>query len=431
MGLDGNIRLLESTKCSLRQNIAQHPLLFFSIVHIIIILGIFTILNYRVYSDPGGLERWFALCILEGNQLPYRDFISEYPPVTILSFILPAFLFREPLSYGLAFAAEMCLANLIILMFLTKISDRLTIPIWKTLSVYTIFIISAGTLSTTRHDMLPAMLVIITLYAFITGKKKTTWAILGLGVMTKIYPVILAPIIGLYYLRNKQYSDLINGINALVVVITAISVPWLLIDADGFVYFITYHAERGLQIESTYATILLFGQMLGLTSVDGVNNFGSWNLTSPLADSLANISPYLTAGLLIALYLVFFYHIYSRQDLQFVSKAPDNMMANLTIQISLLSILILLLTDKIFSPQYLIWLCPLIPLITSRRCYSAWCIFFIVGIFTQYIFPHHYIQFAAGEAIPVVIAASRNLLLLVLVIVIAFPNYHTRNGMQK
>ena len=90
---------------------------------------------------------------------------------------------------------------------------------------------------------------------------------------------------------------------------------------------------------------------------------------------------------------------------------------------SLLAILIMLLSSKLFSPQFLIWLCPLLPLVRGRWRYTSWMLFLAVGGLTQYIYPYHYIEFELGTPYLIAMMASRNFLLVVMVIILLLsPN---------
>jgi uncharacterized membrane protein len=388
-------------------------------------------LNYRVYLDTGGLERLFALNILEGHQLPYRDFNSEYPPLAILGFILPGLLFKGPFSYSVAFAAEIFIFDAVIIILLSRLTSRLNLPIWEVLGIYTIFLLAIGPITPVRHDMIPSMLVMATLYAFITGHNRLAWILLGLGVMTKVYPIFLAPLFILFFLRHKRYSDLLNGVNGLVAVVAVVAIPWLIIDANGFLYFLTYQAQRGLQSESSYATILLVGQLLGLTRVEGLQNFGSWNISSPLADNISSFSTYIMAGLLLTIYIIYFKLLYSQKPSQSVPLMQSNYFLDLTLRFSLITIMALLITDKVFSPQYLIWVFPLMTLLTSRRRYLIWFLFIVIGILTQYVFPYNYLDYEMAKAGPILVEATRNVLILLLIVLVGLSGRREFSSLEN
>ena len=284
---------------------------------------------------------------------------------------------------------------------------------------YTIFILTIGPIITIRHDMIPALIVMLAFYALIKEKNKTAWMLLGLGVMTKVFPLIFAPLFAVLSLFARRYTELVNGANAMLVVIFLLALPWLIIDAEGFFSFLTYHAQRGVQGESFYATILLIGQILGLTSVDNVYNYGSWNLSSPLADNMATASSFIMAGVLVVVYFLFGLGLWRRKKIRMNMPAQVKNLTEMTIQFALLVCLILIITDKVLSPQYLIWLCPLIALFSGKWRNAIWIMFVISGICTQFIFPHNYSAYQAAEILPVMVETLRNLLLLAIAVLTA------------
>jgi len=73
----------------------------------------------------------------------------------------------------------------------------------------------------------------------------------------------------------------------------------------------------------------------------------------------------------------------------------------------------MLLASKVLSPQFLIWLCPLIPLVLVRWRYLPVAAFIFVCIFTQYVYPYNYLDFEAFKKWPVSMMVMRNMLLMV------------------
>lgn len=390
----------------------DRPLLLFTILHIIIFLVVFVSLGQFFYPGPAGLERVVALDILSG-QVPYRDFSSEYPPLALLSFLIPALMFRSSLAYAVAFAVEMLAFDLIALLLLKRLAAYFRLSVPGVLGAYTLFLLMVGALLVVRYDMLPAMLVLAAIWAFISGKNKTAWAILALGVMAKIYPVVIAPIFALSHLRQRQYRPFAQGSAAFLIVILALSLPWIVIDANGFLDILRYHVARGVQWESTYASVLLIGNLLGLTRVAGEFSFGSWNIASPLGDSLARLSPYLTVVLLLVGYA-----LYARSVWRKGFTATPELLAQQTVIYSTLAVLLFLLGNKVFSSQFLIWLCPLLALMGGRWRDAEWLMFVIAAAITQYTFPYNYLKFETGEPYMVVLMAIRNGLLVAIAILL-------------
>jgi hypothetical protein len=92
------------------------------------------------------------------------------------------------------------------------------------------------------------------------------------------------------------------------------------------------------------------------------------------------------------------------------------------IQYGTLAVIVFMLTNKVFSAQYLIWLCPLLPLITGGRRYLIMALFLAAAALTQYVYPYNYVGFELGESLPVFVLTVRNLLLVATAILMALPN---------
>jgi uncharacterized membrane protein len=350
--------------------------------------------------------------MLEG-QIPYSDFASEYPPLALLTFIIPALFFRSLSPYFTAFAAEIFLFDLLAIALIVYISRRLNMSTARSFTLYTLFIaFVAGPIVIQRYDLVPAVLILAALAALIKGKNKTAWAVLALGVMTKLYPLVIAPLFVIWHITKSQYKQLVRGVIVFLAVIFVIAIPWIIIDAQGFWGSISYHLERGLHAESFGGSLVLLGQLLGWTQVEGGFSYGSYNLTSPLADNISTASFYIMAAILIALYLLFALQLKKGQDSITSLETPAIETEALLLRYASLAVIAFLLSSKVFSIQYVIWLCPLLPLLHIRRSNLIAILLLIAGAFTLYIYPFYYTPFARFETTPVIIMASRNLLLL-------------------
>ena len=407
------------------QKVREKPLIFFALLHAILFLAVSANLDQSVGNC--WVERGVAMNIIDG-QVPYRDFSTEYPPLAILTFLLPALVYSVQPVYSLLFALEIFIIDLAVLFLLAKFACRLTMQIWKVYIVYTLCLLAIGPIITGRYDLLPATLVLLALYAFISGRNKTAWAVLALGIMAKVYPVIIAPFFAIYLLRYRQYRRLVQGITIFLAVALIISLPWLVLDADDYWQSISYHLERGLHIESSYGSVLLVGQILGLTQTTGEFSYGSWNLSSPMADSLAHISTYVTAGLLLLVYALYARRLW-RESNDVEPLGMTGGAAASLLRYSMLAVVIMLLGSKLFSPQFIIWLCPLLPLVIVRWRYALPVLFLVTGGITQYIYPHNYLDLEMVVPYVVVLLAVRNFLLVVMAVILLLPpRFLSANG---
>lgn len=401
---------------------AQSPI-FWVAVHAVLFLCIFINLSWAYYDSPtpGALENGMALNMLNG-QVPYHDFFSEYPPLALLIFIIPALFFRSLSLYFTAFATEIFLFDLVAIALIVYISRRLNISIARSLTVYTLFVaFVAGPIVIQRYDLVSAVLVLAALAAIIKGKNKTAWAVLALSIMTKLYPLIIAPLFVIWHIMKGQYRQLAEGTAVFLGTVLVMTLPWIIMDAQGFWESISYHLERGLHAESFGGSMVLLGQLFGWTQVEGGFSYGSYNLASPLTDNISTASFYIMAAILIALYMLFAFQLKKGQDSITSLETPVIETEALLLRYASLAVIAFLLSNKVFSIQYMIWLCPLLPLLHIRRSNLIAILLLIAGAFTLYIYPFNYTPFARFETAPVIIMASRNLLLLAVGALILFP----------
>jgi len=404
----------------------------FAILHAILFLAVSANMD-RIYGlvGFGGLERFYATTILNG-QVPYSGFECEYPPIALLSFLLPALFSSTQPVYGFLFAVEMLLLDMVVLFILCKLTTRFKMRMGYVLSFYTLCLLAVGIITTGRFDILPATLVLVALYAFINGRNKTAWAVLALGITAKLYPLIIAPLFAFYLLCHRQYKQLVQGIAIFGGVVLALNLPWIIIDkirgTEGYWQFLSYHLERGLHAESSYGSVLLIVQTLGNTTMDADLTYGSWNLISPMADTLAKSSFYITVSFLLLAYALYALQLWKKSNTADGAEIFSSGAAELILRYSLLSVLIMVLTSKVFSPQFLIWLCPLIPLVGTRWRYIPLVLFLVIGGLSQYIYPYHYIEFeyaTLGSEFDtthlIAMLAIRNFLLVVMAVIYIFP----------
>ncbi len=378
-------------------------LIAFIAILALIFFALFNLLYKMPYSGTP-LYFNFASKVLEGN-VPYRDFSLEYPPFALFFFILPRFFTSGYWTYAALYRIEVFIFILIGLFVLYYIARRSGKAPWRLFLFYTIAILAIGPIIAEQYDIFPAVLTLLALYYFWSGKHKISWALIALGALTKIYPIFIAPLFLIYYIRNREYRHLWSGVATLAAVILAVLLPFFVISFDSLKYLVYYHSQRGLQVESIYSSVLLVAEKFGLISFQLILDFGSWNLVSPVADSLARVSTYIM-GLLLLLSYWFIYSQMKPGKSQFTRMGAY----------ALLVTTVALTFDKVLSPQYLIWLIPFIPLIFSPFRNTILVIFVAIGSLTYLIFPTHYLALLATRTDLVVILLLRNILLCLLAV---------------
>jgi hypothetical protein len=144
---------------------------------------------------------------------------------------------------------------------------------------------------------------------------------------------------------------------------------------------IHYHITRGLQVESTFATLLGALRLIAGTAVPSTLSYGSFNLDGPTADVLARVCTALTFLAMAGVALV-------------VYRAPpvkDDVSRRDRIALTLLAgTCALWLSAKVFSPQYLTWAIPLVLGVSGKRGRRLTLMLFAILLTTQIYLCGHY-----------------------------------------
>lgn len=386
----------------------------FAILHVIIILVLFNTDLYgeRLYSGTG-LCFEYASKVFRG-EVPYKDFLVEYPPLSLLVFLLPRLIADDAATYAAAFSGMIVLLDLATLALGVALARRAGYSVLTGSIAYTFALLVTGPLLIEHYDLFPAVLTLFVLYAFARGWHKASWSVLALGMMAKIYPVIIAPLFLVRYIHDRDYQHLRAGILSFAVTVAVVVLPWVIIDAAEFWGLIAYHMERGIQIESTYASFLLIADNLGLTTVAREMSHGSWNVVSPATGVLANLSSVLMPVSVAA--ICWSYYRALRRSIRSSTLSDERLVFH-----AVAMILVLLFTSKVFSPQYLIWLYPLVPLVMGKRSVTLCVVFAAIGALTHYVWPSHYADLWHGYAGGVIALFARNILVIVMAWLVLKP----------
>jgi hypothetical protein len=71
-----------------------------------------------------------------------------------------------------------------------------------------------------------------------------------------------------------------------------------------------------------------------------------------------------------------------------------------------------MVTSKVFSPQYMVWLYPLFPLVSGRFRVAIWIVFLAASCLTWYIYPLHYYDLIDTQQVAVDALILRNTLMV-------------------
>jgi uncharacterized membrane protein len=383
----------------------------FCLLHVLIFTRVF----YSGGPDVGGYYQYATL--MAHGQLPYRDFSLEYPPGALVLFYLPYMISSGLQGYGIAFSFEMLVFDLLGLLMVFEIGKKAGISPWISLIGYTLAVAAVGTITVQRFDMAPAVMMLGAVYFFSRGNYKTAWAVLAIGTMTKLFPGLLAPLFLVYQWRRGGLRSVIPSLASFALVVVAISVPLLAISTHGYISSFTVQSGRPLQLESTYSSLLLLGNSLGLLVAQPVQGSMSLNISSSLSGPLAQASfVFMGLGLLAV------YGLYWRNCIKLKKEvsvpAPEGPPLADLLNYAFIAIVVFLVASKVFSPQYMVWLCPLFPLVSGRFRSAVWLIFLTAACITWYIYPMRYWDLVDTQQVPVDSLILRNALMVLMAVLL-------------
>jgi hypothetical protein len=195
--------------------------------------------------------------------------------------------------------------------------------------------------------------------------------------MLKLYPVAMLPILGAWAIARRDRAGLgrlVLGWTAVVVLVMAAA--WA-VAGPASLDWLRYPAERGLQLESLGAGLLLGLHALVSRPVEIVIAYGSVQVQSPGSDLLVAASPFVLAALLAAVTGVAFRRF--RSDFALLGLVPRSSVA----LASGAAIAAVLVSSKVLSVQYVLWLLPLVPLLPNPLRWLALVIAALsTGIYT-------------------------------------------------
>jgi len=304
---------------------------------------------YRTYGER-----------VAGGLVPYRDFAFEYPPGALPFLVLPALVTDSLEAYRAVFVAELAVVGaLAVLAFdwaLRNLGrrgrDRLVV-----LAVIALVPVLLGGVILTRFDLVPAALVALAAGLMATGRLRSAAFVVGVGIAVKLYPVVLVPLLATAAWRRRGRREAVVVVAFAAAPAVAVYLPFLILGADGVLDSFGRQLGRPLQIESLGA-----GVLLGLHHAVGMplewsSGSGSQNLTGTTAGAVAVLQGIAQMAALALVWVGF-------------ARGPAT--TERLLRYAAAALVAFVALSKVLSPQYLVWLVLLVPLVGVRSRAAMW-----------------------------------------------------------
>jgi hypothetical protein len=339
----------------------------------------------------------------------------EYPPLAVAMMRIPGVFVGDAgdsfdsfkVRYYLAFRVGMVFVDGLLLVLFLLLLGRLFPDAsrgekWHRLQICQACLLALWHLLYDRLDLVQTVLTLAAL-ALLTARLHWIWSFIGLAVAVhfKLVPVILAPVWVVGAIPAGQpLPRVLLGLSvrsALLVGLIGLGMAVFYgLAGERSLDFLAYHRARPLEIGSLAATLPLTLSLFGYP-ISVHYSYGSINLDSTLTPTLVALAPWATAGLLGAATILLVIH-FRRLFAGVPPSAGVNVSFPLTlaqlhplpmVSYSLLFLMLFIATNKVFSPQYLLWLAPLVALVPLRgreRWLFGWA-FFLVCVLTTLLAP--------------------------------------------
>jgi 4-amino-4-deoxy-L-arabinose transferase-like glycosyltransferase len=376
-------------------------------------VALFVISRIIVFASPwpslsdASLYGEYALRGIDFGQVAYRDFPIEYPPLAWGLMALPRLLATEKCSpamqgdalatgreaYRRTFRGMMLVVDLASLVLIWTIARRhfparqgslcLAYVAVSTSSLYLLY---------ERLDLGLLLLLLLWALAWLRSIEErasasvwrlASYAVLGLSVAYKLIPILMLPYL---LLADWQARPRVRVWPGVISFTAALAIPFLLLYPSAGtapLQFLEYHRERGIQVESIYATLLTASSWLGVAT-KVVYTHAADEVDSAWAPAMKTLASVFLGGLLAG---TGFWCL--AQGRGFDRERAWRCAA--------LAVLGAVALSPILSPQYFIWALPLALLVAaavlpadgrSWRHFAVGVV--VVGVLTMLVFPCTY-----------------------------------------
>jgi hypothetical protein len=370
-------------------------------------------------GDVGQFYEWASAWV--AGQVPYRDVPIHYPPGAAVLFTIPRLFSATLDGYKTAFALEMLVFEAFGLALLWRlprvILGRAADDETRSTSVLVVLAYVAlsallGRLTIRRFDAAVGALLIAFVYCALAAKR-SFWAelLLALGIWIKLTPAALMPLYLVLLHRREAPAVpfarwLVRAgwrpVGRIALFFAALVAPFSWSAGGGILQTLRFQADRGLQLESLPASLLVFVQSfhaIGLSRGEAhgaVEVFHSWSPALTMASDIAVIVTLLAIVAVCARRL----------------RGADGPAAEREIFVAgtVASLLAVMGLAKLFSPQYVMWVAALLPLTQLRGLRrSVAAAAGIVFALTGYLYLFDYTSLTEMARLPASMLLLRNL----------------------
>jgi len=333
-----------------------------------------------LFGDAREFENWGNW--MTSHLVPYRDFNVEYPPGSLPTFAIPVYLrvlFGHTGTWYFWFRVELLVLALLLLLAVVWALAGLRASrrhAYVALGIAGVTPALLGPNALTHYDWWPALLATAAVAALVARRGVLACVLAAAGASAKVFPIVLVPLALFELWRHGRWRAVAAGSAAALAVLVLVIGPFAIVGPHGIHWAVHRESSRPLEIESLGASVFAVAHELFGLHLHVVAAAASHGLAGPGADAVSTASGFLTLAALAGVYW-----LYLRGP-----RTADDLVTSCAAAVTAYIVF-----GKVLSPQYLLWLVPLVPLVGGRRGIRASALLVVIVGVTQVFEPYHYV----------------------------------------
>lgn len=363
--------------------------------------------------------------VIDKHLMPYSETPLEYPPFTLVIFLIPKLIAWDWPWYHLAYNVFAGMAYSVFAVFAFKIANMFRKDRYS-LFVFVLLLIAVCNLMIyDRNDVFAVLFITLALYLYLKDKHTLAAICIACAAMIKIYPIILVPVFMILFLSKKDWRNTLKFVLVSGLACLLMELPFLIADPSTAFSWVSYHSGRGLQAEGVVSSFIMMINLV-IPCIDSIylDDSKSVSLHGAFPDAVASCLDVILPVMMILALIFMLYR---------ACKAKNKDHFRTLALMSLVMVMTFITFSKVYSAQYSLWILTLIPFIIfpqivgDSRFYKTVIVFMITSFMSQCV------AFAIGSTpvdwlITIIIFAKNLVHLYLYYLVIRMFIDHTRVG---
>lgn len=388
-------------------------------IALFLITRLIIIFVYAPYITDVHFYHEIATLAISKGQQAYRDFLYGYPPLSLILIYLPRMLGSTFEDYRFVFQIFSFVIDAATFYYLLLIlSRRLKLApkaIATGLAAYSLLGLFQGHIIYDRIDLFLLLTFCAAIYHVSDSSSWRSGFAGALGLAWKVIPVLWLPVVGLMKAWQLGARGLVK-----LLFITALPTFIFLSGYDSYINghmfkMLGIHNERGIQIESVWATPFMLRKTFDPSAEIKVeNNHGAQHLGGAGVPGFAiGFSKFFGFLILAGFYLHFIATLLRLKSTKWL-RAEENFTLLAFLGLSM-TLVLFLATQRVLSTNFIGWLLPIVAIQLAWRPKAIdFALAFAIFALTYVGFDLGYWKFVAFDPIYVSAVAARNVGLVLL-----------------